>query len=241
MPADFASGVLFESPAEIFARVHRMLRPRTVIPEIDFEFKTFANADSKIRLEDGKLTVRISDVLRDAPAPVIEALAFILVGKLYRRPAEKQYLHRYRLHMNRKDVRGQIHEVRQARGRKVHKGPKGAVHDLEEVFEDLNQKYFGGMMVRPELGWSFVRSRSRLGHFDPSHGMIMISRIFDDPRVPKITLEYVMFHEMLHLHYPVDHTRTRRCVHTKEFKAHEKQFPGFEEAKALLKKICATG
>ena len=65
----------------------------------------------------------------------------------------------------------------------------------------------------------------------------MISRIFDDPRTPKLTLEYVMFHEMLHLQYPVDHRGARRCVHTPEFKAHEKTFPHFKEAKLLLKKL----
>ena len=43
--------------------------------------------------------------------------------------------------------------------------------------------------------------------------MIMISRIFDDPRAPRLALEYVMFHEMLHLHYPVDHTgRGAACI-----------------------------
>ena len=44
-----------------------------------------------------------------------------------------------------------------------------------------------------------------LGHFDPSHNAIIISRIFDEPKAPKLALEYVMFHEMLHLRYPVDH------------------------------------
>jgi predicted metal-dependent hydrolase len=111
------------------------------------------------------------------------------------------------------------------------------VHDLECIFEDLNARYFGGMMARPALGWSRFRSRTHLGHFDPSHNMIVISRIFDDVRAPRLALEYVMYHEMLHLRYPVDHSGARRCVHTPEFKAHEKQFPQFKEAKALLKKL----
>ena len=59
----------------------------------------------------------------------------------------------------------------------------------------------------------------------------MLGRIFDDARAPRLTLEYVMFHEMLHLEYPVDHRGTRRCVHTRDFKAHEKLFPQFKEAK----------
>jgi predicted metal-dependent hydrolase len=92
-------------------------------------------------------------------------------------------------------------------------------------------------MARPALGWSHVRSRTRLGHFDPSHNTIVISRIFDDPGAPRLALEYVMFHEMLHVYYPVNHSGARRCVHTPEFRAHEKQFPQFREASALLRRM----
>jgi hypothetical protein len=236
-PVNVASSLFFESPGEIFARVYREIRPRTPIPPIDVRYKRFVDPNSRIRLEAGRITVTITDLLEGAPAPVTEALAHILLNKLYRKPIARQHQHRYRLYLNRRDMRHRIDLMRQTRGRKAHKGPAGVTHDLVAVFEDLNTRHFGGMMARPELGWSHVRSRTRLGHFDPSHNMIMISRIFDDPRAPRLALEYVMFHEMLHLHYPVDHTGARRCVHTPEFKAHEKQFPQFKEAKALLKKM----
>jgi hypothetical protein len=236
-PVNIASSLFFETPVEIYHRVHREIKPRTPVPSIEVEYKRFANANSDVRLDNGAIYVRITDLLESAPAPVTEALAHILLGKLYRKPAARQYLHRYRLYLNRKDVRRRIGLVRQTRGRKAHAGPEGSVHHLEQIFEELNAKYFGGMMARPALGWSHVRSRTRLGHFDPSHNTIIISRIFDDPRTPRLALEYVMYHEMLHLHYPVDHSGARRCVHTPEFKAHEKLFPQFMEARALLKRL----
>jgi hypothetical protein len=207
------------------------------MPAIEVTYKRFVNADSRVRLEDGVIRVHITDLLQSAPAPVIESLAHILLGKLYRKPIARQYAHRYRLYLNRKDIRRQIGLLRQTRGRKVHTGPQGSLHNLEQIFEELNSSHFGGMMARPALGWSPIRSRTRLGHFDPAHNMIVISRIFDDARAPRLALEYVMFHEMLHLHYPVDHSGARRCVHTPEFKAHEKLFPQFQEAKALLKRL----
>jgi hypothetical protein len=201
------------------------------------EFCRFANADSFIRLENGRLKVRISDLLAAAPAPVLEALAFILLGKLYRKPVPKVYGYRYRLYLNRKDVRRQAELVRQVRGRKFVSGPRGEVYDLEEVFEALNSRFFGGMMARPRLGWSRTASRSMLGHFDPSHNAIIISRIFDQTKMPRLGIEYVMFHEMLHLRHPVDHNGSRRRVHTREFRLAEKEFPRLEEAKELLKKL----
>ena len=59
------------------------------MPEMHVEFCRFANADSFIRLDSGSLRVRISDLLAAAPAPVMEALAFILLGKLYRKPVAR--------------------------------------------------------------------------------------------------------------------------------------------------------
>jgi hypothetical protein len=231
------SSLFFETPVEIYARVFRELKPRTPLPEIKVEFCRFANADSFIRLEEGRLLVRISDLLEGAPAPVMEALAYILIGKLYRKLVPRMYSHRYRLYLNRRDFRRQAHLVRQIRGRKFISGPQGEHHDLEEIFERLNARYFDGLLGRPQLGWSRQRSRGMLGHFDPSHNAIIISRIFDRPQVPALALEYVMFHEMLHLRYPVEHTGTRRRVHTREFKEAEKKFAGLKEAKDLLKRL----
>jgi hypothetical protein len=235
--APYQSSLFFETPAEIYARVLKDLKPRTETPRICVEFRRYANANSSVRLEDGLLTVRIADILEGAPAPIMEALAYILLGKLYRRPVARIYGHRYRLYLNRRDIRQKMQLVRQIRGRKFVSGPEGASHNLEEIFERLNRQYFDGLLGRPLLGWSRRFSRSLLGHFDPSHNAIIISRIFDRPATPALALEYVMFHEMLHLRYPVDHNGVRRRVHTREFRQAERAFPKLAEAKDLLKKL----
>src|SRR5664280_3000382 len=173
------SSLFFETPEEIYARVYRELRPRAALPDLRVEFRRFANADSFIRLANGRLEVRISDLLAGAPAPVLEALAHILLGKLYRKPVPRSYAYRYRLYLNRRDVRRQAHLVKQIRGRKFVSGPKGEHCDLAEIFERINTQYFDGLLGRPQLGWSRGASRSMLGHFDPSHNAIIVSRIFD--------------------------------------------------------------
>jgi hypothetical protein len=231
------SALFFESPPELFERVFRELKPRTAPPHFVIEFCRFANADSFIRLEDGRMHARISDLFEGAPAPVLEALAHILLAKLYRRAVARTHSTRYRLYLNRKDVRRQALLIRQIRGRKFISGPTGTVRDLEEVFERLNQRFFDGLLGRPQLGWSRGTSKSMLGHFDPSHNAIIISRIFDRESAPAETLDYVMFHEMLHLRHPVEHSGTHRRVHTREFREAEKRFPGLAHVKELLKKL----
>lgn len=232
------SAIFFETPEEVFARVFSALKPRTPVPSIRLEFCKFANANSFARLDEGGLQLRITDVLEGAPAQVLEALAYILLSKLLRRPAPKTYAERYRRYLNRKEMRRSLQLVKQARGRKFVSGPKGVYYDLEEIFEQLNLRYFQGLMARPLLGWSRTASRVMLGHYDPSHNAIILSRLLDSPSVPHLAVDYVLFHEMLHLRFPVDHRGARRCVHTREFKQAEKEFAQLKEAKELLKKLC---
>lgn len=225
-------------PEHVYARVLRRLRPRTKLPEIRVEFPPWANANAQIKLEDGVLLVRISDTLETAPVDVHEALAEILLAKLYRRPYSRAANDRYRRYLNRRDVRQSLDRVRQSRGRKLMEHPQGEHFNLEEMFEELNFRYFHGLMARPAIGWSRQASRTLLGHYDPSHNTIVLSRILDRPGTPRLAVEYVLFHEMLHLRHPAEHRGARRCVHTPAFKAAEKQFERLREAKELLKKIC---
>ena len=223
----------------MYGRVFKDLKPRTPLPQIQVEFCRFANANSFIRLDGSRLHVRIADALQSAPAPIQEALAYILIAKLYRKTISGNYAARYRRYLNRADVRKQLDVLRQERGRKFLSGPRGEHYDLEPMFEDLNRKFFHGLMSRPALGWSRQRSRTMLGHYDPSHNAIVLSRILDQAAVPSLAVEYVMYHEMLHLRYPTEHRGARRCVHTPEFKRAEKEFPHLKEALALLKLLPA--
>jgi hypothetical protein len=233
------SAIFFETPEELFARVFRELKPRTPVPVVRVEFCKFANANSFVRWDDEGLQLRITDVLEGAPAPILEALAHILLAKLLRRPAPRNYTERYRRYLNRKEMLRSLQLVKQTRGRKFVSGPQGACYDLQQIFEELNRAYFHGLMARPLLGWSRVASRSMLGHYDPSHNAIILSKLLDGPTVPRLAVEYVLFHEMLHLRFPVEHRGARRCVHTREFKDAERQFAQLKQAKDLLKKVCA--
>jgi hypothetical protein len=231
------SALLFETREEIYSRVFSNLKPRTARPVFTVEFCRFANPDCFAQMHQDRIRVRLSDLFEGAPAPVMEALAYILLSKLFRKPVAKIYTQRYRLYLNRRDVTRTAHLVRQIRGRKFLSGPQGEHHNLGEIFEALNHEYFGGLMARPRLGWSRARSRTLLGHFDPSHNAIVISRLLDSDRIPKIALEYVVFHEMLHLRHPAETRGARRSVHTREFRASERQFRSFKEAKQALKNL----
>jgi hypothetical protein len=234
------SAIFFETPEELFARVFSELKPRTAVPAVRLKFCKFANANSLVRWDETGLEFRITDVLEGAPSTILESLAHILMSKLFRRPPPRTHAERYRRYLNRKEMRRSLQLVKQTRGRKFVSGPQGDSYDLEAIFEELNQAHFHGLMAQPLLGWSRRPSRVMLGHYDPSHNAIILSRLLDRPSVPKLAVEYILFHEMLHLRFPVEHRGARRCVHTREFKEAEKHFPLLKEAKQLLKTVCSA-
>jgi hypothetical protein len=222
---------------QLFEETHRELRPRSDIPELRVEFFGFANINNTIRLREGRLLVRISDLLEGAPEYVLRAIAHILLAKMYRKPITRQHIVRYRRYVSTQHMSQKAHLVRQMRGRKRILSAQGHAYDLDEIFADLNGKFFYGLLARPLMTWSNERARNRLGHYDPAHNAIVVSRVFDHPRVPRYAVEYIVYHEMLHLKHPVKLRGTRRCVHSAEFKLDENQFPHLEAAKRFLAQL----
>jgi hypothetical protein len=226
-----------EGLIEIFHEEHRQLRPEALLPELKIEFFAFANINNTIRLRQGRLLVRLSDLLEGAPEGVVRAIAHILLAKMYRKPVDRGQAARYRKYVGSHEVVGKAHLVRQMRGRKLLNSPRGKVYDLDVIFDELNFRFFHGLLGRPRMSWSPTKTRRILGHYDPAHNAIVISRIFDHPAVPRYAVEYIVYHEMLHLKHPVRLRGSRRCVHPAEFQAEEKLFPQLEAANAFLKRI----
>ena len=226
-----------EELLEIFHEEHRQLWPGTAAPELEVEFFAFANINNTIRLREGRLLVRLSDLLEGAPENVVRAIAHILLAKMYRKPIDRGHAARYRKYLGSHEVVNKAHLVRQMRGRKRLLSPQGRFYDLDTVFEDLNRRFFHGLMGRPRMSWSPTKTRRILGHYDPAHNAIVISRVFDHPAIPRYVVEYIVYHEMLHLKHPVRLRGSRRCVHSAEFQAEEKLFPELDRAESFLKRL----
>ena len=207
------------------------------MPEFQVQFYPFANVNNTIRLRENVMKLRVSDLLEGAPESVLRAIFHILLAKIYRKPISPEHATRYRRYVSSHDMANKSHLVRQIRGRKKILSAQGHAYDLEAIFDDLNAKWFHGLLARPVMTWSGVKARNSLGHYDPAHNDIVVSKVFDHPGIPQYVVEYIVYHEMLHLKHPVKLRGSRRCVHPKEFQEEEKRFPQLEEAKAFLKKI----
>jgi len=222
----------------IFEQEYRVLRPRAPMPPIAVRFRRFTSLNTTIRLREGGIGVSLSDLLEGAPESVIRAIAHILLAKLYRKKhIDPVHNMRFKRFASSAAVVRQTELIRMARGRKRYTGPQGRYYNLEEVFDTLNLRFFGGLLGRPELTWSETLAKRSLGHYDAAHNTIVVSRVFDRPSSPRYAIEYLLYHEMLHLKHPVKMRGLRRCVHSAAFKADERQFPELKEAMAFIKRL----
>lgn len=226
-----------DSLLPLLHETYRELRPRAPVPEFELQFYPFANINNTIRLTNGRMKLRLSDLLEGAPESVLKAIVHILLAKIYRKPIDAGHSSRYRRYIASRDMMEKATQVRQMRGRKRIETAKGSYYDLDEVFDTLNTRFFHGLLGRPLMSWSGERARRLLGHYDPAHNAIIISKVFDQARVPRLAMEYIVYHEMLHLRHPVKMRGGRRCVHGKEFQEDERAFPQLDEAREFLKTL----
>jgi predicted metal-dependent hydrolase len=219
---------------KLFCDAFRQLSGGQSTPEIEVKFYPYAGLRHTIRLRSGRVYVRISDVFKDAPPEVVRALAFVLVGRLLSRKSPKIYERVYRDYSFTPEVVRASEMARRHRGRKYISSARGKHYDLDKLFTRLNRRYFEGDIERPELTWSQRRTRRILGHHDPVHETITISKTLDAADVPEWFVEFILFHEMLHIKHPARLVNGRRQYHTNAFRADEQRFPRYQEAQDWL-------
>lgn len=221
----------------VFDEALRSLVKKEPRPEVDACFYPYAGLSSTIRLRKGRVYARVSDILVGSPREVLFALACILVAKLYRLKAPKAHERVYRQHTLDPSVLNTSSDTRRKRGYKLTTSSSGKVYDLAKLFDELNAHYFAGKLERPLLSWSQRRTRRVLGHHDHAHSTIIISSTLDNPRIPRLVVEYVLYHEMLHVKHPPRVIAGRNSFHGAAFREEERRFERFEEALKWLEKI----
>lgn len=199
----------------------------------EVEFYPYADLKHTVRRKGRRVSMRLSDAFVDAPRGVLEALAEILLAKVVdrgRRPGEAWAI--YRGYIATGEMERRRRELRRERARGGRERPRGhgRCYDLGEIFQHLNSRYFASALAIPGLAWSRRDARRVLGHWDETLDIITVSRVLDDDRLPSALLEYILYHEMLHMIHGTVRVNGRRRLHTEAFKADERRFEGYEEA-----------
>ena len=206
-------------------------------PRFRVEFYPYSSLVLTIRRREEVLYVRFSDLLRRAPLAVLEGAAALLLARVYRRKASAALIEPYLEYARSGRTRSRMHRMRRGRVRLAGVGPRGEHFDLDKLFEELNGRYFAGQLRKPHIAWSSRGWRRQFGCYDPGPNQILLNRRLDHPRMPRCAVEYVLYHEMLHVKHPTRRSGGSLVSHSGEFRAAEKRFPEFERARRTLDRL----
>jgi SprT-like family len=223
--------------AQLFLRIFTRLGCHGRPPQFVVEFHPYADLTHTIRIRQEIAYVRLSDILRDAELHVFESAAAILLSRMYRRKTPREFLDAYREFTYSRETRARLTNLRRTRSRRIPELPAGKIYDLSPLFDQLNREYFEDALPRPRLGWSRKPWRRTLGHFDPALNQIVLSKDLDREKVPQYVVEYVLFHEMLHVKHPIKFARCRLTSHSKNFREEEKRYKNYARAQTFLRRL----
>jgi hypothetical protein len=206
-------------------------------PRFRVEFYAYSSLVLTIRRREEVVYVRFSDLLRRAPRAVLEGAAALLLARVYRRKAPPHMVDPYFEYARSDRTRTRMNRMRRGRVRLAATNPRGEHFDLQRLFEELNENYFAGSLHRPHIGWSTRSWRRQFGCYDPGPNQILLNRRMDRPGVPQFAVEYVLFHEMLHVKHPTRRSGCSLVSHSREFREEEKRFAEFERARRVIDRL----
>jgi predicted metal-dependent hydrolase len=218
----------------IFQRVYTRLNCDGRPPRFRVEFFPYSSLTLTIRRREETVYVRFSDLLRRAPLNVLEAAAALLLAKIYRRRAPKALTEPYLAYARSARTRTRMNKMRGRRVRRAIAPPQGRHYDLDKIIDEINENYFAGQLEKPHIGWSSRSWRRQFGCYDPGPNQILLNRRMDRPIVPQCAVEYVLYHEMLHVKHPTRRSGCTLLSHSPEFRAEEKRFTEYTRARRVL-------
>lgn len=142
----------------------------------------------------------------------------------------------------RRDVRRRIHNrllpcagaERLRPELQIRHGRLGRVHNLQELYQKVNRRYFGGRLEVEVMWGRSGRGQRRhsidFGSYEQHLDLIRINPALDRPWVPAFFVEYILFHEMLHAAVGFRRRGGRRLLHPPEFLEKERRFRFFHAA-----------
>lgn len=119
----------------------------------------------------------------------------------------------------------------------------GEVYDLQEIADRVNAVHFEGRLEFV-IGWGRQRHRSRrrlrsirYGSCDRLRRIVRIHSWLDDERVPESFVEYIVFHELLHLEIPRVKRGARGEDHPAAFRERERAYPEYARHQETARRL----
>lgn len=196
-------------------------RPLTVI------YTDNATSMISVREKKGCLSVRLHRMFLDADTAVLAELTEFIRKKSGKIPAIRAF------------IKERKHQLKKPTPRNRAITPRGKYYNLGEIFETLNSHYFNNslsaLITWGKRGSRYAVRRRTLGTYDPKSNSIRINPVLDNSAIPLFFIEFIVYHEMLHIVIAVEAAGKRRRIHSKEFKTREQMYKHYHKALAWEK------
>jgi len=186
--------------------------------------------------EAARVTIRLHHMFLLAEGPFLRTLA-----SFCRRPTKRN---REAINQFIIDHTELIDESPAKNGRDLPAKTKGQFFDLQELFDQVNTKYFKrscDAVITWGQNGKRTRRRSnkasiRLGSYDAQTNVIRIHPVLDADWVPQYVMETLIYHEMLHWLFRPRLAGDRRVLHSRAFRQAEQAHPRHERTNEWIQK-----
>ena len=130
--------------------------------------------------------------------------------------------------------------ARRGRGRKMISTAQGEVYDLDRMFAKVESPLLRRRDTEADDYVVTASDRSILGHHDHIYDSITISKTLDSKDIPEWFVEYILYHEMLHIKHPARLINGRRYYHTSAFQARRAQISVLRAVAKVARASCTA-
>ncbi|TPV92532.1 MAG: SprT family zinc-dependent metalloprotease [Myxococcales bacterium FL481] len=175
-----------------------------------------------VKRRGGEFVFRAHHLFADAPSPIVRAMVD------YAERHDAAASERLRDFVDEHDAKIRTSKPRAMQAR-------GQQHDLDAIFDELNEQYFQGT-IAAQITWGARTRRSasfhsvRLGSYTVEDRLIRIHPVLDQPAVPRYFVAWIVYHEMLHQVHEMPIVDGRRVHHTKAFRRDEAKYEHYTAA-----------
>ena len=180
------------------------------------------------------IDIVFSDYLIDAPDEVIKDFFRTVIGTISNKKPSygKTYLEWARS----EEYISSKRKIYLKRSRNLTGSPEGNERDL---IGSLDRLLDSGLLDPAGIensffSWTKVPNVRKLGFCSPMMRVVGVSCVLDDVSVPEFVLDYVVYHESLHL---AQGYRPGQRPHSKKFRSDEKKYPRYDEAESYLRSL----
>ena len=210
------------------------VRPLDMYPYDDYKviLKPLAHLHYAYRIENGGITIELSDYLKDAPDKVINDTCKAIIkwssGRKYVAPDSLMD------YISSDDFIVRSRPVYLDRSRSFRRDQQGAHKNLLDSIERLMES---GLVLESDIQNSYITwaehmAKYRFGQCNQMFRVISVNPDLDSDSVPDTVVDYVVYHEILHLRQGV--MRGHR-PHNAKFRGWEHSYPDYERIENYLR------